>query len=390
MNSLMERKKDCRKYNIAFHLPLMIPIAPQVRLVQDDLSYISLQEIYEKHCENSGFHKDDPTILYVNSIRNIIHRDKKNSTKPNKHDIINLKMAIIQQIEDTMVPNTVLSKYVLGKMKQYIDLFILRKQFTYQMAAVSFMSYVMSIAHRYPHKIKISFETGNVWSTELLPSLSPSTFLFGSNEPVPFRFTPNIQTFITPIGVEGVFTNIMMSIARSLTEPEFELENYLGIFIKDEIVSIQNIVQKHPTLQDNLLRNYVTQNINLIQHRAESLSCKQEREKLKLFIENQKDKNISNKMKSDSLNIDSKNKEEIEKDDKSRVKNVLMNGTSLNDKSGKSIDSHEDGNKDSSKNTNEDDNTFNIPANQTLIDLISQATNPHKLSQLDITWMPYY
>ncbi len=83
MNSLMERKKDCRKYNIAFHLPLMIPLAPQVRLVQDDLSYVSLQEIYEKHCENSGFHKDDPTILYINSIRNIIHRDKKNSTKPN-------------------------------------------------------------------------------------------------------------------------------------------------------------------------------------------------------------------------------------------------------------------------------------------------------------------
>ena len=81
MNSIMERKKDCRKYNIAFHLPLMIPLAPQVRLVQDDLSYISLQEIYEKHCEKSGFHKDDPTILYVNSIRNIINRDKKNSIK---------------------------------------------------------------------------------------------------------------------------------------------------------------------------------------------------------------------------------------------------------------------------------------------------------------------
>jgi len=54
-------------------------------------------------------------------------------------------------------------------MKEYIDLFILRKQFTYQMAAVSFMSYIMSIAHRYPYKIKISFETGNIWSTELLP-----------------------------------------------------------------------------------------------------------------------------------------------------------------------------------------------------------------------------
>jgi len=111
---------------------------------------------------------------------------------------------------------------------------------------------------------------------------------------------------------------------------------------------------------------------------------------LKTFIENQKDKNLSNKMKLDSLNSDSKNKEENDKDDKSRIKNVLMSGTSLNDKSGKSNDGHEDGNKDNNKSNNEDDNTFNIPANQTLIDLISQATNPHKLSQLDIIWMPYY
>ncbi|KAL6601053.1 hypothetical protein U3516DRAFT_602921 [Neocallimastix sp. 'constans'] len=395
MNSIIERKRDCRKYNIAFHLPLMIPLAPQVRLVQDDLSYVSLQEIYENHCEKSGFHKDDPTILYVNSIRNIIDRDKKNSIKPTKNDVINLKMAIIQQIEETMVPNTVLTKYVLSKMKQYIDLFILRKQFTHQMAAVSFMSYVMSIAHRYPHKINISFETGNIWATELLPSLSPNTFLFGSNEPVPFRFTPNIQTFITPIGVEGVFTNIIMSISRSLIEPEFELENYLGIFIKDEIISIQNIAQNRiKTLQDNNLRKYVAQNIRLIQHRTESLSCKQEREKLNNYIENQKLKNISgpNKSKSDSLNSESKNNKEInEKDDKSNLKNVLINNVNSNDSKASKSDAHEN-NIDSNKDikNNDEENTFNIPANQTLIDLISQATNPHKLSQLDITWMPYY
>ncbi|ORX76848.1 FAT-domain-containing protein [Anaeromyces robustus] len=389
MNNIMERKKDCRKYNIAFHLPLMIPLAPQVRLVQDDLSYISLQEIYEKHCEKSGFHKDDPTILYINSIRNIINRDKKNSIKRTKNDITNLKMAIIQQIEDTMVPNTVLTKYVTTKMKQYIDLFILRKQFTYQMAAVSFMSYVMSIAHRYPHKINISFKTGNIWATELLPSLSPSSFLFGSNEPVPFRFTPNIQTFITPTGVEGVFINIVMSIARSLTEPEFELENYLGIFIKDEIISIQNISKKNPTLQDNMLRNYVAQNINLIQHRAESLSCKQEREKLKLYIENQRDKNTGNinksKLNNELLVGEIKNNKD-ENENKSNVKNKLINTNDINNKLNNQSDSNE-ANKDSNKNEND---TFNIPANQTLIDLISQATNPHKLSQLDITWMPYY
>jgi transformation/transcription domain-associated protein len=32
-------------------------------------------------------------------------------------------------------------------------------------------------------------------------------FLMDNNEYVPFRMTPNIQNFITPIGMEGIFTS---------------------------------------------------------------------------------------------------------------------------------------------------------------------------------------
>jgi transformation/transcription domain-associated protein len=39
-------------------------------------------------------------------------------------------------------------------------------------------------------------------------------------EAVPFRFTPNMQHFVTPIGIEGLMTSGMMAIARGLTEPE--------------------------------------------------------------------------------------------------------------------------------------------------------------------------
>jgi transformation/transcription domain-associated protein len=41
---------------------------------------------------------------------------------------------------------------------------------------------------------------------------------FANQEAVPFRFTPNIQHFITPVGIEGVFTSSILSIARALTE----------------------------------------------------------------------------------------------------------------------------------------------------------------------------
>ena len=39
-------------------------------------------------------------------------------------------------------------------------------------------------------------------------------------EAVPFRLTPNLQHFITPVGLEGIFSASLMAIARSLADPE--------------------------------------------------------------------------------------------------------------------------------------------------------------------------
>ena len=41
-----------------------------------------------------------------------------------------------------------------------------------------------------------------------------------SSEAVPFRFTPNMQHFVTPNGMEGLMTSGIMAIGRCLTEPE--------------------------------------------------------------------------------------------------------------------------------------------------------------------------
>jgi transformation/transcription domain-associated protein len=41
-----------------------------------------------------------------------------------------------------------------------------------------------------------------------------------ANEPVPFRFTPNMQEFMTDAGIEGLLTAGINAIARCLTEPE--------------------------------------------------------------------------------------------------------------------------------------------------------------------------
>jgi transformation/transcription domain-associated protein len=167
----------------------------------------------------------------------------------------------------------------------------------------------MSINNRYPHKFLISLSSGNVWTTEMLPTLPPtkSQPQFHNGEPVPFRLTPNIQTLMGPTALEGVFAMAVMVIAKGLTEPEFELDQYLSVFVRDELISWYT-QQHRPSVQDQQLREIVRLNIESITKRAASLAA-------------------------------------------------VGQG--------------------------------NTPANQTVIDLISQAVNPRHLALTDNLWMPY-
>ncbi|KAF9968989.1 hypothetical protein BGZ73_008918 [Actinomortierella ambigua] len=306
LNSVLERKKESRKRNLFFHLPLIVPLAPQIRILQDDPSYASLHGIYEEHCNMIGIHKDDPIMYYTSKVK--AGMDIK---KP--ADMLNLKMEIADEIASKMIPETILTDYMTRNMKSYTDLWMIRKQFTAQMASVTFLTYIMSIGHRFPTKWFISLKTGNVWTSDMLPVFSPMTATFANSEPVPFRFTPNFQNFITPTGVEGIFTSSLMSIARSLSEPEFEFDQYLGIFIRDELVSWFTAGVKQ--LNEQILSEKVSTTVDQVLKRTSILSCKPEREKGRA-------------------------------------------GT-------------------------------NIPANQTILDLISQASNPLKYAQMDCTWLQW-
>jgi transformation/transcription domain-associated protein len=68
-NGTLSKRKESRRRNLNFHLPLMIPLAPHIRMVQDDASYISLQAIFEDHCRKSGMSKDDPILFTMEKLR---------------------------------------------------------------------------------------------------------------------------------------------------------------------------------------------------------------------------------------------------------------------------------------------------------------------------------
>jgi phosphatidylinositol kinase/protein kinase (PI-3 family) len=102
-NGVLSRRKESRRRNLGFHLPLMVPLAPHIRIVQDDSSYISLQGIYEDHCRRTGMSKDDPLIF---SLKKVIA--SLDPSKPATQLVSpNIKLEIFNAIQKEMVPQDV-------------------------------------------------------------------------------------------------------------------------------------------------------------------------------------------------------------------------------------------------------------------------------------------
>lgn len=69
LNNVLERRSESRVRNLAFHLPAIVPLAPNVRMVQDDPSYYTLHDIYEDHCDTVQIHKDDPMVYFADKLK---------------------------------------------------------------------------------------------------------------------------------------------------------------------------------------------------------------------------------------------------------------------------------------------------------------------------------
>lgn len=224
------------------------------------------------------------------------------------------------------------------------DLWHVRRQMTLYMASFIFMTYVMSIGGRIPARIHISRSSGKIHTTEMVPctfslrpcgerrgmmltggddmcaALSMKEPQFLNQEPVPFRFTPNFQRFISPVGTEGLLTSSIMAIARSLTEMDVravcrsqlvhtaadigsmdvvqDFESRLSIFVREEMMNWSSLTKNTSSAsssttsasgggggsdqpQRGSLRELVVSNIDEISRRAKILSCKMEREKVR-------------------------------------------------------------------------------------------------------------
>lgn len=277
-NSTLSRKKESRKRNLSFHLPATISCSPTVRLFQTDSSYITLGDIYDRFCDTSGISKEEPVLFAGEKVKKVLREYRQPSTRQlTKTEYITLKKDIYDEVTVKMVPEDILTHYMIRTMDCSSDLWRMRKQFASQVASLSFMTYVLCLSSRNPGRFHISRATGLIAMTELLPGVSNQLPVFATSDVVPFRFTPNMQNFVGPIFTEGILASGIMAIGRCITEPEFDLEQQLCLYGRDEVISWLSMRGRTWTV-DQFFRQSVTANIDGIVKRAETMACKLERE----------------------------------------------------------------------------------------------------------------
>jgi transformation/transcription domain-associated protein len=283
-NGSLSKRKESRRRNLNFHLPLMIPLAPHIRMVQDDPTYISLQGVFEDHCRKSGMSKDEPVLFTMDKMRALV--ESKVSFDPTRNssfgsNIINqkhseqsltAKLETFTAIQEKWVPHNLALEYFTKTYPSFSEFWLFRRQFSYQFATLTFMTYILHMHNRYPHKLNIARATGSIWGSELMSCMAAGKAFFHNPEPVPFRLTPNLQTLMGPLATEGIYSCAIMAIARCLTEPEYELEQQLSLFVRDEMIHWFTSSHRTTQMAEGQLRETVQTNSEIIVKRTLSLA----------------------------------------------------------------------------------------------------------------------
>ncbi|KAJ2717297.1 transcription-associated protein 1 [Coemansia spiralis] len=257
---------------IALHLPTIVSLAPHIRIVREQPGAFTLQEVYDRACADSGTPEIGPALFAVGRIRSLA---AQLPTAAEANEVL------FEQICQHMVPASLLRDDVRARTASPMEFWLYRESFTYQIAVSIALTYMVSCAQRTPAKLSISRTTGGVCLHDLAPAQATPGLLH-SNEPVPFRLTPNIQAFVTELGLEGVVPFAIHKVARRFTDPEHLLRDFLDLFVRDELIHAP-AAQALAAASPQALAEMCERNVRLVEHRAnqlvETLSPKDVREK---------------------------------------------------------------------------------------------------------------
>lgn len=119
--SVLWKRKESRRRSLQIHLPTATPLAPQLRLVQSDSSYVSMQEIFEDFAASKKMAREDTVLTYFDRIKELhdpaiprvricgSNKESELTIGQNDHRYIQLRAELMEEIRVKMVPETIIT-----------------------------------------------------------------------------------------------------------------------------------------------------------------------------------------------------------------------------------------------------------------------------------------
>ncbi|XP_078446328.1 phosphatidylinositol 3- and 4-kinase family protein with FAT domain-containing protein isoform X2 [Wolffia australiana] len=232
LNKMFDKHKESRHRNLCIHTPIIIPVWSQVRMVEDDLMYSTLLEVYEINCARHNREADLPITRFKEQLNQAI------TGQVSAEGVIDLRLQAYNEITKTLVLDSVFSQYMYKILSNGNHLWAFKKQFSVQLALSCFVSYMLQIGGRSPNKTLFAKNTGKIFQTDFHPAYDANGMI-EFNEPVPFRLTRNMQAFFSHFGVEGLIVSAMCAAAQAIvsSKQSNHIWYQLGMFFRDELLS---------------------------------------------------------------------------------------------------------------------------------------------------------
>ncbi|CAH0749160.1 unnamed protein product [Diatraea saccharalis] len=229
LNHYLGKQKETSRRFLNFTVPRVVSVSPQMRLVEDNPSSISLLDIYRTECTNRGVEYDAPVARYYERLAAVQARGSQAS-----HQVLR---DILREVQSTMVPKGMVREWAAATFAAPTDYWTFRKMITLQLSLASFAEYVLHLTRLNPDMMYVHQDSGLLNVSYFKFDVDDTTGELDGNRPVPFRLTPNISELITSIGITGPLTASAIAVARCLVTPNFKIQSILRTILRDEMVT---------------------------------------------------------------------------------------------------------------------------------------------------------
>ncbi|XP_068621131.1 transcription-associated protein 1 isoform X2 [Battus philenor] len=279
LNHYLGKQKETSRRFLHFTVPRVVSVSPQMRLVEDNPSSISLLDIYRTECANRGVEYDAPVARYYERLAAVQARGSQAS-----HQVLR---DILREVQATMVPKGMVREWAAATFAAPTDYWTFRKMLTLQLALAAFAEYVLHLTRLNPDMMYVHQDSGLLNVAYFKFDVDDTTGELDGNRPVPFRLTPNISELLTNIGITGPLTASAIAVARCLVTPNFKIQSILRTILRDEMVTgyrkrledksglptAGTSTENKPMEMDNeTIINMVTKAVTVIMNRLNSLA----------------------------------------------------------------------------------------------------------------------